>query len=52
MSKWSEYVQTVIDQIDACIKNEEDEALTLSELSRRLGDSSGGSVRSEAYVRL
>lgn len=37
MAKWSEYVQTVIDQIDACIKNEEDEALTLSELSRRLG---------------
>lgn len=37
MSEWSRYVQLAVDQIDSCIKAEEDEKLTLSELSRRLG---------------
>ena len=37
MSEWSRYVQLAVDQIDSCIKAEEDEKLTLSALSRRLG---------------
>lgn len=37
MSEWSRYVQLAVDQIDSCIKAEEDEKITLSALSRRLG---------------
>lgn len=37
MSEWSRYIQTVVDQIDCCIKTEDDEKVTLSTLSRKLG---------------
>ena len=37
MSEWNRYVQTIVDQIDTCINNEDDEALTLSALAGRLG---------------
>lgn len=37
MSEWSRYIQTAVDQIDCCIKTEDDEKVTLSTLSRKLG---------------
>lgn len=37
MSEWSRYIQTVVDQIDCCIKTEDDEKVTLSTLSKKLG---------------
>lgn len=37
MSDWNKYIQAIVDQIDVCIKNEDDEALTLSSLSNKLG---------------
>lgn len=37
MSEWSRYIQTVVDQIDCCIKAEDDEKVTLSTLSKKLG---------------
>ena len=37
MYEWQKQIQKIIDEIDKCIKNYNDEALTLSFLSRRLG---------------
>ena len=37
MYKWQKQIQTIVDEIDQCIKNHNDEALTLRFLSRRLG---------------
>ncbi|WP_270169142.1 helix-turn-helix transcriptional regulator [Paenibacillus sp. SYP-B4298] len=37
MYTWQEQIQIIVDEIDECIKNGCDEALTLSSLSRRLG---------------
>lgn len=37
MSDWNRYIQTIINEIDLHIRNEEDEALTLSALAKRLG---------------
>lgn len=37
MPQWSRYIQTVVDQIDSCIKAEDDENMTLSALSKKLG---------------
>lgn len=37
MSEWSKYIQTIVDRIDECIKNEKDDALTLSALAEKLG---------------
>lgn len=37
MPEWNRYIQTIVSQIDACIKQEDDEALTLSALSGKLG---------------
>lgn len=37
MSEWGRYVQAVVDQIDRCIRTEDDEAMTLSALSKKLG---------------
>lgn len=37
MYEWNRQIQTIIDEIDKCIKNHNDEALTLRVLSRRLG---------------
>lgn len=37
MSEWSRYIQAVVDQIDRCIKTEDDERMTLRALSQRLG---------------
>lgn len=35
--EWRRRIQWIVDEIDGCIQNGEDEALTLSALSRRLG---------------
>lgn len=37
MYEWQKQIQTIVDEIDRCIKNYNDEALTLRFLSRRLG---------------
>ena len=37
MYEWQKQIQIIVDEIDRCIKNYNDEALTLSELSRSLG---------------
>lgn len=37
MYEWQKQIQTIVDEIDACIKNYDDEALTLRVLSSRLG---------------
>ena len=37
MYEWQKQIQVIIDEIDKCIKNKNDEALTLSFLSDRLG---------------
>ena len=37
MYRWQKKIQAIIDEIDQCIKNYHDEALTLRFLSRRLG---------------
>lgn len=37
MYEWQRQIQIIIDEIDKCIKNHNDEALTLRVLSRRLG---------------
>lgn len=37
MYEWQKQIQIIVDEIDSCIKNYNDEALTLRLLSRRLG---------------
>lgn len=37
MQKWNKEVQRIVDRIDACIKNEDDEQLTLSALAHEIG---------------
>ena len=37
MSEWYRLVQTIVEEIDECIKEGNDETLTLSNLSRKLG---------------
>ena len=37
MYEWQKQIQIIVDEIDNCIKNYNDEALTLCCLSRRLG---------------
>lgn len=37
MYEWQKQIQIIVDEIDQCIKNHNDEALTLRFLSRRLG---------------
>lgn len=37
MYEWQKQIQIIVDEIDRCIKNHNDEALTLRALSRRLG---------------
>ena len=37
MSEWYKTVQTIVEEVDKCIKNGDDEALTLSALSKKLG---------------
>lgn len=37
MCEWQQRIQIIVDEIDRCIHNSDDEALTLRSLSRRLG---------------
>ena len=37
MYEWQKQIQTIVDEIDACIKNNQDEALTLRCLSLKMG---------------
>ena len=37
MGEWNRLVQTIVEEVDRCIKEHKDERLTLSSLSRRLG---------------
>ena len=37
MYEWNKLIQTIIDEIDTCIKKKEDEELTLEQLALRLG---------------
>lgn len=37
MYEWQKQIQIIVDEIDKCIKNYNDEALTLHVLSRKLG---------------
>lgn len=37
MQDWYRFVQTIIDEIDSCIKSGDDEALALAKLARKLG---------------
>jgi len=43
MGEWYKLVQIIVEEVDACIKRHNDEALTLSSLSQRLG-------YSESYI--
>lgn len=45
MDTWHSQIQTVVDEIDACIARHEDEALTLTALSGKLGYSSFHTTR-------
>ena len=37
MYEWRKQIQIIVDEIDECIKNHNDEALTLNALSKKLG---------------
>ena len=37
MYEWERQIQTIVDEIDECIKNRDGEALALASLARRLG---------------
>ena len=37
MYEWQKQIQIIVDEIDRCIRNYEDEALTLGDLARSLG---------------
>ena len=37
MYEWRKQIQIIVDEIDNCVKEHRDEALTLGALSRRLG---------------
>ena len=37
MQEWQKQIQDMIEEIDVCIKNHEDETLTLKNLSSKLG---------------
>lgn len=37
MYEWNQNIQMIVDEIDACIRRRDDEAITLRSLSRRLG---------------
>ena len=37
MYEWRKQIQSIVDEIDACMKKYDDEALTLRVLSKRLG---------------
>ena len=37
MYEWQRQIQMIVDEIDNCIKNHDDEALTLCALAKRLG---------------
>ncbi len=37
MQDWHKQIQNIIEEIDLCIKNHNDEALTLKNLSQKLG---------------
>ena len=37
MYEWRKQIKIIVDEIDRCIKNQDDEALTLYVLSRKLG---------------
>ena len=37
MNEWQQQMQSMIDEIDSCIKKHNDEALALSNLSHRMG---------------
>ena len=37
MYEWHKQIQSIVDEIDNCIKSRDDEALTLGALSERLG---------------
>lgn len=37
MYQWHKQIQSIVDEIDACIQSHHDEALTLRALSRKLG---------------
>ena len=50
MYEWHKNMQTIVDEIDICIKNKDDEALTLKHLADRLRNFTfqGNSVRYRA----
>jgi len=37
MSEWHRYIQTLVDDIDSCIRRQDDESLTLKRLAGRMG---------------
>ncbi|MFR8977161.1 MAG: hypothetical protein ACLVJB_04775 [Christensenellales bacterium] len=37
MNEWARSIQTLVDEIDRCIKQQDDDALTLARLSERMG---------------
>ena len=37
MGEWYKLVQTIVEEVDGCIKKRNDETLTLSSLSQKLG---------------
>ena len=37
MYQWERQIQSIVDEIDRCIRQQDSEALTLQALSRRLG---------------
>ena len=42
MCQWHRNIQRMIDEIDACIRREDDEAVALHRLAARLGEGAGG----------
>ena len=45
MYQWERQIQSIVDEIDRCIRQQDSEALTLQALSRRLGYSESYTTR-------
>ena len=37
MTEWNRHIQELVDEIDACIRSEDDDALALKALAERMG---------------
>ena len=51
MYQWERQIQSIVDEIDRCIRQQDSEALTLQALSRRLGYSESYTPESSGRSR-